>query len=44
MIGYMPREIAARTRDQLPLVELERIYQRREIEARTLVRRTKTKK
>ena len=44
MVGYMPREIAARTKDQLPLVELESIYQRREISARTLVKRTKTKK
>lgn len=40
-IGYLPKEIANRYTDQMPVVELETIYQRREVTVRTLVKRSK---
>lgn len=43
-IGYIPKEIAIRYAEQLPVVELETIYQRRDITVRTLVRRANTNK
>jgi hypothetical protein len=43
-IGYLPKEIASQYTVQLPVVELETIYQRREITARTLVKRDKASK
>jgi hypothetical protein len=42
--GYLPKDIAAQYTDELPIVELESIYQRREIIARTLIKRAKAKK
>ena len=39
--GYLPKEIAGQYTDQLPVVELETIYQRRDITVRTLVKRGK---
>lgn len=39
--GYLPKEIARQYKDQLPVVELETIYQRREVMVRTLVKRDK---
>lgn len=42
--GYLPRHIAATCTDELPIVELQSIYQRREIIARTLIKRAKAKK
>ena len=44
MIGYLPKEIAAECESELPIVEIETIYQRREISARTLVKRANAKK
>ncbi|WP_459444375.1 HIRAN domain-containing protein [Alphaproteobacteria bacterium US3C007] len=44
MVGYLPKEISAKIGDQLPPVEFESIYQRRKIEARTLIKRPKAKK
>jgi hypothetical protein len=43
-IGYFPKEIAKAYANSLPVVELETIYQRREITVRTLVKRSRSKK
>jgi hypothetical protein len=41
VVGYMPKEMAAQLQGQLPMVELESIYQRDKIHARTLIKRRK---
>ena len=43
-VGYMPKEMALELQGELPLVELESIYQRNKIQARTLIQRSKPTK